>query len=97
MCQTKKLLDMKMITNMLIICEWNSRNWIFWMWHMEYGSGSGYPATSGGDNQNNGSRMQQTDRQQQSGLAYHHVPHQINQGKEFLASVSRYYLYYKIF
>ena len=53
------------------------------MWHMEYGSGSGYPATSGGDNQNNGSRMQQTDRQQQSGLAYHHVPHQINQGKEF--------------
>ena len=58
---------------------------------MEYGSGSGYPATSGGDNQNNGSRMQQTDRQQQSGLAYHHVPHQINQGKEFLASISRYY------
>ena len=75
----------------LVICWWNSRNQIFWMWHMEYGSGSGYPATSGGDNQNNGSRMQQTDRQQQSGLAYHHVPHQINQGKEFLASVSRYW------
>ena len=51
---------------------------------MEYGSGSGYPATSGGDNQNNGSRMQQADRQQQSGLAYHHVPHQINQGKNCL-------------
>ena len=64
---------------------------------MEYGSGSGYPATSGGDNQNNGSRMQQADRQQQSGLAYHHVPHQINQGKEFLATVPGYYLYYKIF
>ena len=59
---------------------------------MEYGSGSGYPATSGGDNQNNGSRMQQTDRQQQSGLAYHHVPHQMNQGKEFSASILRYNL-----
>ena len=81
MSNKRNIIRYEKFTNALIICEWNSRNRIFWMWHMEYGSGSGYPATSGGDNQNNGSRMQQTDRQQQSGLAYHHVPHQINQGK----------------
>ena len=63
---------------------------------MEYGSGSGYPATSGGDNQNNGSRMQQTDRQQQSGLAYHHVPHQMNQGKKYVACFLKYHLFRSI-
>ena len=47
---------------------------------MEFGAGSGYPPTSGGEGQLNGSRMQQTDRQQQGGAHYHQTQHQLNQG-----------------
>ena len=46
---------------------------------MEFGTGSGYPPSSGGEGQINGSRMQQADRQQ-GGPAYHQGQHQLNQG-----------------
>ena len=47
---------------------------------MEFGTGPGYPPPSGGEGQINGSRMQQTERQQQGGSAYHQGQHQLNQG-----------------
>ena len=48
---------------------------------MEFGTGSGYPPTSGGgEGQHNGSRMQQPDRQQQGGPVYHQGQHPLNSG-----------------
>lgn len=48
---------------------------------MEFGTGSGYPPTSGGEGQLNGSRMQQSDRQQQQGGSiYHQGQHQLSPG-----------------
>ena len=51
---------------------------------MEFGSGSGYPPTSGGEGQINGPRMQQTDRQQQGGSHYHQGQHPMSQGRQLI-------------
>ena len=49
---------------------------------MEFGTGSGFPPTSGGgEGQLNVSRMQQPDRQQQGGSIYHQGQHQLSPGK----------------
>ena len=48
---------------------------------MDFGTGSGYPPTSGDEGKISGGRGQQADRQPQVGPVYHQTQQQVNKGK----------------
>ena len=50
---------------------------------MDFGTGSGYPQSPGGEGQINGTRPPQTDRQPQNANIYHQGQQQLNAGNLF--------------